>query len=158
MSEEPESFLRCSRSIGTLRRQAPAAMNTRCALYLILTKNASAIFWTWARSGAPTLVLAGHTSANIVALDNHAPFLDTLKKRAAANGFDKRIRCVVGDMAQPEFPPDSFVLIWSEGAIACVGFDQGLKVWQPLLRNAGCVAVTIFVGLPRILLKRFTIT
>jgi SAM-dependent methyltransferase len=92
--------------------------------------------------GAPTMVLARNTSANIVALDNHPPFLDALDKRAARTGFGKRVRCVVGDMSKPKFAPDSFDLIWSEGAIACAGFEQGLKIWRPLLRDGGCVAVT----------------
>lgn len=93
-------------------------------------------------SGVPTLVLARHTSANIVALDNYLPFLDALKTHAAELGLSNRIRCVEGDMSKPDFAPESFDVIWSEGAIACAGFEQGLTIWRPLLRDSGCVAVT----------------
>ena len=89
-------------------------------------------------SGTPTFVLARNTNANIVALDNYLPFLDTLQKRAQANGFDRRIRCVVGDMSKPEFPPGSFDLIWSEGAIAIANLtgkklkDRAVEVVEAL--------------------------
>ncbi|MDD5087658.1 MAG: class I SAM-dependent methyltransferase [bacterium] len=93
-------------------------------------------------TGTPTMMLAKHTTARIVALDYHVPFLDTLKKHTEAAGFGGRIRTVEGDMAKPEFPDGSFDLIWSEGAIACAGFERGLTLWRPLLRDDGCVAVT----------------
>jgi hypothetical protein len=41
-----------------------------------------------------------------------------------------------------QFLPQTFDLIWSEGAIYNIGFKAGLKLWKPLLKKAGYVAVT----------------
>ncbi|RPH93083.1 class I SAM-dependent methyltransferase [candidate division KSB1 bacterium] len=145
MSDEPVIFPPLFYEVfGNLPRQGPGGdAYTLKALSLIPNKESIRdILDVGCGSGAPTMVLARNTTANIVALDNCPPFLETLQKTAQESGFDKRIRCVNGDMSKPEFAPDSFDLIWSEGAIACVGFEQGLKIWKPLLRANGCVAVT----------------
>jgi hypothetical protein len=41
-----------------------------------------------------------------------------------------------------QFKPQTFDVIWSEGAIYNLGFKAGLKLWKPLLKKAGYVAVT----------------
>lgn len=33
-------------------------------------------------------------------------------------------------------------MLWSEGAIYIIGFEEGLKQWRPLLNSGGFVAVT----------------
>ena len=40
------------------------------------------------------------------------------------------------------FEPESFDLIWSEGAIYIMGFERGLRAWQPFVRRGGYVAVS----------------
>ncbi len=142
MSEEfPALFYEI---FGRMPRQGPGGdAQTRRALAMIPgLENVRDILDIGCGCGTPTLVLARHTAANIVALDNYAPFLETLKDRAKANGFDRRIRTVVGDMSKPQFTPGSFDLIWSEGAIGIAGFEQGLRTWHPLVRARGSVAVT----------------
>jgi len=50
------------------------------------------------------------------------------------------MRCA--DMAAPGVPPGSVDLVWSEGAIYFLGFEEGLRLWRPLLAPGGCLAVT----------------
>ncbi|MBU0508966.1 methyltransferase domain-containing protein [bacterium] len=142
MSEEfPALFYEI---FGNLPRQGPGdeASTLRALAAIPNPERIRNILDMGCGSGVPTLVLARNTSANVVALDNHAPFLDMLRERAATAGFGQRIRVVEGDMSKLEFARDSFDLIWSEGAIAVAGFEQGLTFWRPLLRDHGCVAVT----------------
>lgn len=40
------------------------------------------------------------------------------------------------------FARQSFDLIWAEGAIYIIGFDQGLRQWQQYLKPQGYIAVT----------------
>ena len=40
------------------------------------------------------------------------------------------------------FQNDEFDLIWSEGAIANIGFEKGLNHWKRFLKKGGYVAVT----------------
>ncbi|HEY9666004.1 MAG TPA: SAM-dependent methyltransferase, partial [Coleofasciculaceae cyanobacterium] len=41
-----------------------------------------------------------------------------------------------------EFEPESFDLIWSEGAIYIMGFQEGLQSWRRFLTLGGTLAVT----------------
>ena len=40
------------------------------------------------------------------------------------------------------FGPETFDLIWSEGAIYNIGFEQGLKEWRRYLKEGGYIAVS----------------
>jgi SAM-dependent methyltransferase len=92
--------------------------------------------------GVATLVLARATTGNITAVEIYRPFLNQLEAQAATEGLTERIRTVEADMADPPFPDGSFDLVWSEGAIYIVGFEQGLRRWRRLLRAGGFIAVT----------------
>jgi len=96
-------------------------------------------------SGGQTIVLAKLTPGKITALDNHAPFIDKLKRDAKKAGCADRIQCVVGDMAVMNFPKGSFDVIWCEGAAFVMGFSNFLKSWRPLLRTKGYLAVSELV-------------
>jgi ubiquinone/menaquinone biosynthesis C-methylase UbiE len=89
-----------------------------------------------------SLVLARATQGTITAVEIHQPFLNQLEAQAAREGLTERIRTVEADMADPPFPDGSFDLVWSEGAIYNIGFEQGLKRWRRLLRAGGLVAVS----------------
>ena len=92
--------------------------------------------------GAQTLVLARETGGTVTAVDNHVPFLDDLRGRAAAAGLADRIRPLEASMFDLPFADASFDLVWSEGAIYQMGFDNGLRSWRRFLRPGGSVAVT----------------
>jgi len=92
--------------------------------------------------GQQTMDLASLCGGEIVALDNHAPYLAQVKARAARDRVSQRVTTCLGDMASLPFPPATFDLIWSEGAIYIIGFASGLKLWKPFLKPGGFVAVT----------------
>lgn len=93
-------------------------------------------------NGAQTILLAKITGATITALDNHQPFLDELHRRAAGEKVAERIRLCCADMREMKFGDGSFDLVWSEGAIACMGFREGLDACFRLLAPGGLMAVT----------------
>ncbi len=92
--------------------------------------------------GAQTLVLAGATKGLVTAVDNHPPFLDVLRGRASRADLSKRVRAVDASMFELPFEDAAFDLIWSEGAIYQMGFDNGLRSWRRFLRPRGHIAVT----------------
>ena len=84
-------------------------------------------------NGAQTLCLARLLEGRITAVDTHRPFIETLGARARAAGCADRIRPLCADMAAitPEQGP--FDLIWCEGAIYNMGFENGLRHCRRLL-------------------------
>ena len=92
--------------------------------------------------GAQTLVLARATGGTVTAVDLHQPFLDELTRRARAAGLAKNIRPLRASMDALPFEPESFDLIWSEGAIYVMGFERGLRAWQRFVRHGGYVVVS----------------
>ncbi len=92
--------------------------------------------------GGQTLQLAELTSGFIVAIDNHAPSIQRLQKTIVERGLSQRIRAIVGDMANLQQPPESFDLIWSEGALYNLGLRDALRVCHDLLRPGGYLAFT----------------
>lgn len=92
--------------------------------------------------GRQTLDLLRLTEASVTALDNHQEYLDQLTKSVHEQGFSERLGIVLGDMAQLNFSRESFDLIWSEGALYSIGFEEGLKLVSPLLKKGGGIAVS----------------
>lgn len=93
-------------------------------------------------TGAPTLEIARHTNATVVALDLFPLFIEHLNENALKAGLQERVIGVVGNMESLPFQKGEFDLIWSEGAIYNVGFERGLKEWREFLREGGYIAVT----------------
>lgn len=92
--------------------------------------------------GAQTLVVARETGGIVTAIDTHQPFLDELTRRAKAAGLKDRIRTSQADMRKLPFAPQSFDLIWSEGAVFIMGFSEGLHRWKEFLKPRGCMVVS----------------
>jgi len=92
--------------------------------------------------GMQTLELARVTKGKIIALDNYQPFPDALMQNAIKEGSDKRIIPKNQSMLEMDFRDDSFDIIWSEGALYQMGFQNGLKKCYQLLKKGGYLAVT----------------
>jgi ubiquinone/menaquinone biosynthesis C-methylase UbiE len=92
--------------------------------------------------GAQTVELAELSKGVIHAVDNHAPFLDQLRRTAADRGLCAVIVPTLADMTQLKFKNESFDVIWAEGSIFIIGMENGLKQWRPLLKQGGAIAFT----------------
>ncbi len=57
------------------------------------------------------MVLAANTEGTILAMDNHQPYLEELKRRAVARGFEKKIQACLGDMRNLELDQGSFDMV-----------------------------------------------
>jgi SAM-dependent methyltransferase len=93
-------------------------------------------------TGMQTLELARLSHCPVLALDNHEPYLRDLSKRARDEQLDKKITTIKGDMHNLPFSEAEFDLIWSEGSIYIIGFENGLKEWRKYLNPGGYLVVT----------------
>jgi len=94
--------------------------------------------------GANTLVLA-KAGATLYAMDIHEPGLELLHTYAKREGVDDRIttKCLSMDAISEIIEQCGKAdVIWSEGAIYNVGFENGLTLWRQLLKEKGWVVVS----------------
>jgi len=92
-------------------------------------------------TGVPTMELARLSNGEIIGLDIRQPLLDELKRKIEDACLSDRVKTVKCSLFEMDFPDESFDIIWAEGSISVIGFEQGLKVWRRLLKPGGFLAV-----------------
>lgn len=93
-------------------------------------------------SGAQTISLAKNLNAEITAVDLFPDFLDKLNTNAKNLGLQDKIITLEKSMDDLPFDKDEFDLIWSEGAIYIIGFEEGVKKWKEHLKIGGYIALS----------------
>ncbi|MCK5015164.1 MAG: class I SAM-dependent methyltransferase [Candidatus Omnitrophica bacterium] len=96
-------------------------------------------------TGMQTLELARISEGKIIALDNCQGFLDILMNRAVEDRLQDFVTPKNMSMREMDFNEETFDIIWSEGALYSMGFQNGLKRCRQLLKDGGYLAVTELV-------------
>ena len=127
-----------------LERQGPGSLETmkRALDFLRPLDRFEQILDLGCGTGGQTLQLAEHLPGNVTGLDMFPDFVRRLVEQADSRGLAGRVNGVVGNMESLPFQKNSVDLIWSEGAIDNIGFENGLRHWHDFLRKGGYVAVT----------------
>lgn len=92
--------------------------------------------------GVQTIELAKISEGKIVALDNHQAFLGNLMETAREEKLEDNIIPRNMSMLEMDFEDRTFDVIWSEGALYFMGFQNGLRRCRELLKDDGYLAVT----------------
>ena len=111
-------------------RQGPgSSLETLKALNLINInrKNKLKIADIGCGSGSQTITLAQNLEGQITAIDLFPEFLDELNIRSKKLGLQKKIKTMEKSMEELPFNNNEFDIIWSEGAIYIMGFENGIK-------------------------------
>lgn len=93
-------------------------------------------------TGLRTIDLCRGTDFQVTAVDNWQVALDKLARNIEKAGLADRIRMQQGDMNGLDFASGSFDLIWSEGAIYNIGFENGISKWKEFLKSGGWMALS----------------
>lgn len=93
-------------------------------------------------SGGQTMVIAQQVAGNIIGLDLFPAFINIFNDNAKKQNLENRVTGIVGSMENLPFKKEEFDLIWSEGAIDNIGFENGLTHWNGFLKKDGYVAVS----------------
>lgn len=126
-------------------RQGPGSpeMTIKALSFIDNLTNESRIADLGCGTGAQTMILAQNTQGSITALDLFPGAVNTLNITAGKLGLENRVIGIVGSMDNLPFQANEIDLIWSEGAIDCVGFKQCLNHWKKYLKSGGYFAVTV---------------
>jgi SAM-dependent methyltransferase len=92
-------------------------------------------------SGVVTLELARLSGGDIIALDIDKTALDRLTAKAGQKNEASRITVMCASMKEMMFTPGSFDIIWTEGSISVIGFENGLREWRDLLVPEGYLVI-----------------
>lgn len=93
-------------------------------------------------TGSATMLLARSLNAQITAVDFLPDFIEILKTKAENEGLAEKINPLVCSMDKLEFANEEFDVIWSEGAIYNMGFENGVKNWRRFLKPGGLLLVS----------------
>jgi ubiquinone/menaquinone biosynthesis C-methylase UbiE len=93
-------------------------------------------------SGGQTITLAQNIDGQITAVDFFHEFLDELKVKSKTLGLTNKIVTLEKSMDNLPFEKSEFDILWSEGAIYNIGFENGIKQWKDYLKVGGYLAVS----------------
>jgi ubiquinone/menaquinone biosynthesis C-methylase UbiE len=129
---------------GRLERQGPGSREStiRALSFIDNISSELRIADLGCGTGGQTMVLAQNTKGTIIGLDISPDFIEKFNKNAEKLGLQNRVKGIVGSMDNLPFQKEEFDIIWSEGAIAIIGFEKGLNYWRDFLKKGGYIAIT----------------
>ena len=92
-------------------------------------------------SGVPTIELAKISDGSVIGIDIDVTSLNLLRKKIKETGLNKRVSVIKDSILTMDFPEESFDIIWSEGSIFIIGFENGIKKWRRFLKPNGFLVV-----------------
>jgi ubiquinone/menaquinone biosynthesis C-methylase UbiE len=93
-------------------------------------------------AGAQTMDLASLVNGEIIGIDKHKIFLDKFKSTYSKQADYNKVTLKIGDMNDIQEEPESFDLIWAEGSIYIMGFENGLQNWKKFIKTNGYLVVS----------------
>ncbi|MBX3707738.1 MAG: class I SAM-dependent methyltransferase [Pseudomonadales bacterium] len=134
---------------GRLPRAGPGSTESTRRAYGLLSgvPKAPRILDIGCGPGVQTVDLLKISGGTVLALDFLPLMLERTRSSAMQAGVSERLEVLEQDMREMDFPSDSFDIIWSEGAIYNLGFEEGLVRVRGYVKAGGYVAVSEAVWL-----------
>ncbi len=83
-----------------------------------------------------------HSKAKVTSVDLFPAFLERLAQKASEKELSDRISTLSASMDQLPFEEASFDIIWSEGAVYNMGFENGIQSWRKYLKPNGYLVLS----------------
>jgi ubiquinone/menaquinone biosynthesis C-methylase UbiE len=88
-------------------------------------------------SGIPTIELAKISNGHVTGIDIDEKLLDILRRRIKEKGLNDKVSVLNKSINMMDFKKESFDIIWSEGAVFVIGFENSIKNWRKFLKPNG---------------------
>ena len=92
-------------------------------------------------TGVQTIELAKISNGKITAIDIDKESLQILKKKVREYGLSDRVSVIELSMFELDRLCETFDIIWAEGSIFVVGFENGIRDWKQLLAANGFLVI-----------------
>ena len=92
-------------------------------------------------TGVPTIELATISGGHVIGIDIDVTSLNLLKRKIKETGLNDRVNVIKDSILTMDFPEESFDIIWSEGSIFVIGFENSIKKWRRFLKPNGFLVI-----------------
>lgn len=92
-------------------------------------------------SGVPAIQLAKLSDGKITGIDIDQSCIDEFNKKIKQEGLTNRVKAINLSFSEMKFPDETFDIIWSEGVIGKLHFEDELKNWRRLLKQNGYLVI-----------------
>lgn len=92
-------------------------------------------------SGAQSIELAKMSNGHITAIDIDIPALVLFQRKIKEKGLSDRFSIFRISMVDLHVLEKTYDIIWAEGSIYAVGFENGIRDWKKLLKKPGYLVI-----------------
>jgi len=92
-------------------------------------------------TGVPIIELATISNGHVIGIDIDVTSLNLLQRKIKETGLNNRVSVIKDSILTMDFPEESFDIIWSEGSIFVIGFENGIKKWRRFLKPNGFLVI-----------------
>jgi ubiquinone/menaquinone biosynthesis C-methylase UbiE len=82
----------------------------------------------------------------VTGIDIDVDALQRLEERVKAADMTDRVHIVQGSLKTMDFPAATFDILWAEGSVFVIGFQQALRDWKRFLKPGGYLVLHDAVG------------
>jgi len=114
---------------------------TRKAFTLLPKYNNPHILDIGCGTGVPTIELAKISNGQIIGIDINETSLNLLKRKIKELKLSNQVKVIKGSILNMDFPKESFDIIWAEGSVFVIGFENSIKRWYRFLKPDGFLVI-----------------
>jgi len=92
-------------------------------------------------TGVPTIELAKISEGHVIGIDIDESSLNLLQRKIKETGLTNQMSVINGSILTMDFPEENFDIIWAEGSIFVIGFENSLKKWRRFLKPNGFLVI-----------------
>ncbi|GAG39125.1 unnamed protein product, partial [marine sediment metagenome] len=92
-------------------------------------------------TGVSTIKLATISDGHVNGIDIDVTSLNLLQRKIKETGLNNRVSVIRDSILTMDFPEESFDIIWAEGSIFVIGFENSIKKWRRFLKPNGFLVI-----------------
>lgn len=92
-------------------------------------------------SGVPSIELAKISGGYVIGTDIDVASLNLFRKKIKKERLEERVSVIKKSILNMNFPNESFDIIWAEGSVFVIGFENSIMKWCRFLKSNGFLVI-----------------